>query len=209
MFFALVAPAVFGLIFIYVIDIFTVDQIIAVLTSPPVPLFVVAATGIALFYFFQFARPIATYLDNPTDFDTDIIRKKLAQFSLHYWALFLSYLLIAPAVTIISAEHYTNFSAAPIDWFRVHLVALIVSIIIGLPLFFQLFDLLGKAFGGVVLQKPIFTIKLRIHRHREVKRTVHKRGRRFAGFDGDGPDKLRNNYRHGWVLAYLLINLRI
>ena len=161
-FFALIAPAVFGLFFLYVIDIFTIDQIISILSAPPVPVFVIAATSIALYYFFQFAKPIATYLDNPDNFDTDIIRRKLGQFSWHYWALFLSYLLVAPAVTIISAENYANFSAEAIDWFRVHLVALIVSIIIGLPLFFQLFDLLGKAFGGVVLNTPIFTIKLRI-----------------------------------------------
>ncbi len=51
MFFALTAPALFGLIFLYVIDIFSVDQIIAVLVAPPIPVFAVLVTAIALFYF--------------------------------------------------------------------------------------------------------------------------------------------------------------
>ena len=162
MFFALTAPALFGLIFLYVIDILSVDQIIAVLTAPPVPVFAVLVTAIGLFYFMLFVRPIAEYLDNLEKFDTDIIRQKLGQFSWHYWGLFLSYLLVAPAVTILSAEYYAGFTPTAIDWFRMHLVALIVSIVIGLPIFFLLFDLLGKVLGGIILHRPIFTIKLRI-----------------------------------------------
>jgi len=162
MFFALTAPALFGLVFLYVIDIFSVDQIIAVLTAPPIPVFAILVTAVALFYFMLFVRPIAAYLDSPDKFDTDIIREKLGQFSWHYWVLFLSYLLVAPAVTILSAENYASFIPAPIDWFRIHLVALIVSIVIGLPIFFLLFDLLGKALGGIILHRPIFTIRLRI-----------------------------------------------
>ena len=86
----------------------------------------------------------------------------MQRFAFHFWLFFLTYLLIAAAVTITSAELYTDFAPQPVDWFRINLVALIVSIIVGLPLFFTIFDLFGKYFGPVVLLRPVVTIKTRV-----------------------------------------------
>jgi len=159
---ALFIPAVFGLGFLVFIEIFSPVQIMAMMLTPLEPAFVAGSTVIALLYFNAYARPWRRYLAEPGVVDVAEVDRRLRHFPLHFWALFLAYLLLAPAVTIFSAEMYAGFDARPVDWFRVHLVALIVAIIVGLPIFFMLFDLFGKTFGHLSLSRPIVTIKTRV-----------------------------------------------
>ena len=86
----------------------------------------------------------------------------MRRFPFYFWTIFLIYLLVAPSTVIISAEIYSDFVAFPVDWFRIHLVALIVSIIVGLPIFFLILDLFGRALGPIKLHKPHITIKAKV-----------------------------------------------
>ncbi|MGW8229378.1 MAG: hypothetical protein ACWGOW_10775, partial [Gammaproteobacteria bacterium] len=86
----------------------------------------------------------------------------MRRFSLHYWGLFLVYLLLAPASVIISAQIYTDYVAQPVDWFRIHLVALIVSIIVGLPIFFLILDLFGRALRDIEFVRAHITVKTKV-----------------------------------------------
>jgi len=88
--------------------------------------------------------------------------RAVRRFPLIFWTTFLIYLVIAPASVILAAELYTSFVATPYDWFRIELVALIVSIIVGLPNFFLIFDLFGLSLGGVGLKRPIVTVKTKV-----------------------------------------------
>ena len=63
---------------------------------------------------------------------------------------------------ILSAEYSTDFIAQPVDWFRIHLVALIVSIIVGLPNFFLILDLFGRTLGEIQLTQAHVTIKTKV-----------------------------------------------
>jgi signal transduction histidine kinase len=76
--------------------------------------------------------------------------------------VFLVYLLIAPVTVIYSAETFSDFVARPVDWFRINLVALIVSIIVGLPIFFLLQDLFGKITTFLPITKPHITLKTKV-----------------------------------------------
>ena len=76
--------------------------------------------------------------------------------------MFLVYLIAAPFSVIWAAEIYTDFHAKPVDYFRIELVALIVSIIVGLPIFFMMFDLFGRALGKLELKRPILTIRSKV-----------------------------------------------
>jgi signal transduction histidine kinase len=86
----------------------------------------------------------------------------MRMYPLHFWSLFLLYLVTAPASVILSAEYFTDFVAQPVDWFRIHLVALIVSIIVGLPIFFRMLDLFGKVVSNLDLTRPHITIKTKV-----------------------------------------------
>ena len=112
-------PPIFGLSFILFINILTVDQMVGILVTPIEPVFIISWIVFSVWYFGRYTRPIYNYLENPhPDMAlpaTECIRK----FSLHYWGLFLTYLLLAPASVIIAAEVYTDFVAQPIDWFRI------------------------------------------------------------------------------------------
>ncbi|MDH5536583.1 MAG: PAS domain S-box protein, partial [Betaproteobacteria bacterium] len=61
-----------------------------------------------------------------------------------------------------AAHIYTDFVATPYALFRIELVALIVSIIVGLPIFFLIFNLFGQALGGIELKRPIVTVKAKV-----------------------------------------------
>ncbi len=155
-------PPVVGFAFLAYLELFTPAQILAILTSPLNLLFVVGAVPLSLWHFARLARPIGICLTRPGECDATRLARWMRRFSRHFWVLFLGYLLLAPAVTILSAEWHAGFEARPADWFRIHLVALIVSILVGLPIFFAMFDLFGRAFGHIDLQRPVLSLRTRV-----------------------------------------------
>jgi diguanylate cyclase (GGDEF)-like protein len=157
-----ILPPVIGLSVIVYTRIFSFEQLLKIMVTPLEPIFVTAYAVFALWYFDRLSQPLTNYLDKPRQQDAAMVNRCLQRFPLHFWLFFIAYLLIAAAVTITSAELYTGFSPQPVDWFRINLVALIVSIIVGLPLFFSIFDLFGKYFGSVILPQPVVTIKTRV-----------------------------------------------
>ncbi len=132
------------------------------MSTPLKPIFLIGGFAFALLYFRRFAQPLLDYLATPDDTHRPLAVQALKRFPFHYWFVFLSYITLAPAAAIISLEMATDYVARPVDWFRIHLVALIVSIIVGLPIFISIYDLFGRAFGRMQLQQPIITIKTRV-----------------------------------------------
>jgi len=155
-------PPVLGLYFIHYFELFSNEQIITILTTPLVPLFVTITFVAALLYFRFYAKPLQAYLNGRLQKDSKHVLTRLRNFPLHFWGVFLGYLLIAPSTIILSAILYTDFHPLPIDWFRLHLVALIVSIIVGLPIFFMMFDLFGRYFGSLIKTRPILRIRTKV-----------------------------------------------
>jgi|GEM_PF-3531280 len=155
-------PAVVGFSFIAFIRVFTVEQLLGILISPVNLVFIGGWVFLALWYFDQLIRPLKTFMQEGDCDAAQQIEPLLRRFPRHFWGLFLCYLLMAPAEVIILAESITNFTSSGMDWFRIHLVALIVSIIVGLPIFFALFDLFGQALSTAPLQRPILSIRTRV-----------------------------------------------
>lgn len=157
-----ILPPVVGLGFLLFIKMFSPNQMREILVTPLQPAFILGSLGFALWYFRRFARPVGNYLDSPSPETEDAAIRTMQRFPLHYWTVFLIYLLLAPTSVLISAELFTNFVPSAYDWFRIHLVALIVSIIVGLPIFFLILDLFGMMLARVTLQRPHVTIKLKM-----------------------------------------------
>jgi diguanylate cyclase (GGDEF)-like protein/PAS domain S-box-containing protein len=155
-------PPVFGLSFLLFLRIFTPEQILGILIKPIEPAFIVASLLLAFWYLERCVQPVIDYLEGDRISQRDAALERMRAFPVHFWSVFLVYLLIAPASVIVSAEIYTNFVAQPADWFRVHLVALIVSIIVGLPIFFLILDLFGRAISGAPIRRPHLTIKTKV-----------------------------------------------
>jgi diguanylate cyclase (GGDEF)-like protein/PAS domain S-box-containing protein len=155
-------PPVVGLGFLLFIKMFSPMQMLKILITPLEPAFILGSLGFALWYFWRFAQPVGRYLESPSPETEGAALKKMQRFPLHYWTIFLIYLLLAPTSVLISAEMFTDFVPSGYDWFRIHLVALIVSIIVGLPIFFLILDLFGRMLAGLTLQRPHVSIKLKI-----------------------------------------------
>ncbi len=155
-------PPIVGLSFLLFIEMFTPEQMLTILTTPLEPVFIIATLAFAYWYFSRFARPFDAWFEHNSTDNATAVLQQIRRFPLHFWLLFLSYILMAPASVIVAAEYYTDFVTLPVDWFRIHLVALIVSIIVGLPFFFRFFDLFGQAFGNIRSQQPVLTIKTRV-----------------------------------------------
>lgn len=155
-------PPVVGLSFLLFIEMFNLQQIQSILSTPMEPIFILVSLAIAYLYFNRFARPFTVWFDDKSEHNSEAVKQQIRRFPLHFWAFFLCYILMAPASVILAAEYSTEFSAQPIDWFRIHLVALIVSILVGLPFFFGFFNLFGKAFGNIRYERPLLSIKTRV-----------------------------------------------
>ncbi len=134
-------PAVFGLSFLLYIEMFTVAQMGQVMTGPIEPTFIAVSLLLALWYFKRCVLAVADFVGAEELQQRDELAvqavARVRGFSLHFWTGFLLYLCVAPATVIYSAELYSDFVATPEDWFRISLVALTVSIIVGLPIFFR------------------------------------------------------------------------
>ncbi len=155
-------PPIVGLGFITFVDIMTPKQILGILVTPLEPLYILAWIVGTAIYLPRYAAPVSNWLASPDPNHAQKMIDTVRGFPLRFWGLFLVYLLLAPASVIIAAESFTDFVASPMDWFRVELVALIVSIIVGLPIFFLVMDLFGRAIGDIELARPIVTIRTKV-----------------------------------------------
>ncbi len=155
-------PPVFGLTFLLFIGMFTPRQMAELLTTPGEPVFVLAWLAFALWYFRRLCHPVEKFLRNPERTDLERVEACLSRFPRHFWGMFLLYLLQAPSSVLLSARFFSGFDATPVHWFRIHLVALCVSIIVGLPLFFRILDLFGQVASALPLQRPHVTVKTKV-----------------------------------------------
>ena len=159
---AWIVPPVFGMAFLLFLGIFTPAQIVATLVTPLQPLFIIANLSLALWALGRWVEPVAQYLEEKRTVSHERVLDRVRRFSLLFWSLFLGYLMLAPATVILSLEHYTSYVAQPEDWFRVHLTALIVSIVVGLPIFFKFYDLFGRTLAGIPIKRPTLTIRTKV-----------------------------------------------
>ena len=155
-------PPVAGFSFLLYIRMFSGDQVLGILMTPLENLFIVGTLLSAIWYFNRYIQPVVRYIETGDRRCTEQAVKIMRRFPLHFWSIFLIYIVIAPSTVIVSAEWNTDFVALPVDWFRIHLIALIVSIIVGLPIFFLILDLFGKVIGSIGLDKPHITIKAKV-----------------------------------------------
>jgi signal transduction histidine kinase len=155
-------PPVFGLGFILLIGVLTPAQMLGILVTPLEPAYILGWLAFAMWFLPRAVRPVEDWLAGKPGSTPEAAVQAVRLFPLLYWATFLIYLAVAPASVIVAAEIYTGFVATPYDWFRIELVALIVSIVVGLPIFFLIFDLFGKALGGLALARPIVTIRTKV-----------------------------------------------
>ncbi len=155
-------PPVIGLGFILFIKILTPQQMLGILLTPTEPVYIIGWLLFAVWYFPRYIQPVRDWLALPTEVSASHALQSMQRFPLYFWGIFLVYLALAPSSVILSAEYYTDYVAAPVDWFRIHLVALIVSIIVGLPIFFLILDLFGRALGHLDLVRPQVTIRAKI-----------------------------------------------
>ena len=159
---AWIVPPIFGLSFLLYIDLFTVRQMLDILENPLEPLFNLGWVVLAAWYLPRLLLPVCEYLDKPENADEAKVLRLLRSFPLYYWGAFLAYLILAPTSVMFSAMYFSNYIATPIAWFRIHLVALIVSIIVGLPIFFLILDLFGQVVGKLQLRKAHVTLKTKV-----------------------------------------------
>ena len=155
-------PPVFGLAFILFIHLLTPEQILRIMLTPLEPVFIFGSMLFAHFYFRWFIRPVRDYLAAPGPETERQALARMRRFPLDYWGVFLGYLVLAPASVMVAAMLYTGYQPTAIDWFRIHLVALIVSIVVGFPIFFLILDLFGRAVTSVQLTRPHVTIRTKV-----------------------------------------------
>jgi diguanylate cyclase (GGDEF)-like protein/PAS domain S-box-containing protein len=155
-------PPVVGLGFILYLGILSPQQVLGVLTTPLLLVYIFGWMLFAVIYYRRLIAPLASYLDQPGKEARQEAVRRLQRFPLHFWGIFLFYILLAPLATGISAELYTDFIATDRDWFRLFLLSPVVSIIVGLPIFFLIMDHFGSIAGGLRLTRPHVTLKAKV-----------------------------------------------
>ena len=155
-------PPVFGLSFILLVGVLTPQQMLGILLTPLEPLYILCWLAFAIWYFPRSLQPLVDWLQRAPGSGPDAAQRAMQQFPLRFWAIFLLYLLLAPASVVLSASLYTSYAASLTDLFHIELIALIVSIIVGLPIFFLILNLFGRAAAAVNFAKPFITIRTKV-----------------------------------------------
>lgn len=155
-------PAVIGISYLVYIQLFTLDQISTILTTPLKPIYLFVTTAGGIWYFWRYIDPVLKWLSTPEQASADAAIKVIQGFPLRYWSCFLGYLLLAAVFTIVSGQIYTDFTASPVTWFRILLVCLIMAILVGLPVFFRIYDLFGEVIGGLELKRTQLTVRTKV-----------------------------------------------
>lgn len=148
--------------FVLFIGTLSPAQMAVVLTTPLEPLYLLAALLCAVACLGRYGRPLAAFVAAPHDVDRVQVIERMRGFPRAFWLSFLLYNALGPSSVLLSAELYTDFRAEPIDWFRIHLVGLIVAILVGLPIFFRFLDLLGELARGLRLERPHVTVRTKV-----------------------------------------------
>jgi len=151
-----------GFILLYYFELLNSQQLWSILSTPLLPGSVITTLVIAILYFRRYIQPLSTYLDAAIGEDTQRALRRLQYFSRHFWGLLLGYLLIAPYAVIFSAMLYSDYQPGLVDWLRLQLVALILAILVGLPVFITIFDLFGKYFAPLIQNRPIFRLRTKV-----------------------------------------------
>jgi diguanylate cyclase (GGDEF)-like protein/PAS domain S-box-containing protein len=162
LFLAWALPPIVGLTFLVFIEIFSASEVTRIMFSLPIVVFLVGSLVFTDWYFSRYAHPIFAYVVTKAPAIAGVAEQRIRRFPLAFWAVFLCYILLAPPLVLVSARLHTGFNPAAADWFRVHLVALTVTIIVGLPIFFRFLDLFGRALSSARLATPHVTIKTKV-----------------------------------------------
>jgi signal transduction histidine kinase len=157
-------PPALGLSYILYIGLLSLQQMFDVIASPIEIAYILGWLFFAVWYFPRYVRPIRHYIASsaPTAEETASAIECLKGFTVHYWVIFVFYLLMAPPSVVLAAWHHSDYQPSLIGMFRMMLVALIVAIIVGLPTFFMLLDLFGRALSRLRLSKPHVTIRTKV-----------------------------------------------
>ena len=106
-------PPMVGFTFLLYIEFFTFEQLFPMMSTPLMSIFVVGSLLFAIVYFYRYIRPLKLYLSASENHQELIVIRALRYFPLHYWMMFLVYILVAPAATILSLEMATDYIALP------------------------------------------------------------------------------------------------
>lgn len=144
------------------IGVLSPAQMLAVLASPVELSFLAGSLICAGLCYSRYGRPLFAFVAAPQGVDRLLVLERMRGFPRFFWLGFLLYNVLGPGLVLLSAELYTEFRAAPIDWFRVQLVALVVSILVGLPIYFRFLDLLGELARGLRLVRAHVTLRTKV-----------------------------------------------
>ena len=161
-FLAWALPPTLGLTFLVGIEVFSASQLMDVLLSLPIVLFLVASLIFTEWYFGRYVQPVLAYLTHRTPAGAAEAEQRLRRFPLAFWSVFLGYALLAPTLIITSAHLHAGFEPQLIDWFRIHSIALIATIAVCLPVFIRFLDLFGHALSTTRLITPHVTVRTKV-----------------------------------------------
>ncbi|MCK5336432.1 MAG: hypothetical protein KAQ67_09720, partial [Gammaproteobacteria bacterium] len=94
-------PPVVGFAFLLYIRMFSGDQVVGILLTPLENIFIVGSLLSAIWYFNRYIQPVVQFLETGDSKLTDNAMKVMRCFPLHFWSIFLIYLVVAPSTVII------------------------------------------------------------------------------------------------------------
>lgn len=153
---------VLGLLFLGYSHILPGQVLGDLLSSPQLPLFVAVSSVLAGLYFHRLIGPIEGHLLGDGSSDAALAAARLKSFPYEFWAAFLLTALVFPALLLLLLFQKELLTAMPLEWLRYYWTLLSVALLVGLPVFFRLGDLLGDVSQQLPPEGIQFSISLKI-----------------------------------------------
>ncbi|MBF0470404.1 MAG: EAL domain-containing protein [Gammaproteobacteria bacterium] len=156
-------PPAFGSFFLSFFQLVDPQQAAAAMSTVSFRVYGIGQLLFNLIYFYYlFSRPIGRIITQNTPSAVATAERMIRRFPFDFWIIFAISRLIAPTVFLYSAQSVTGIAANAEAWVRIHLLALSVSIIIGVPIFFLLVDLFGRLAHRLSSPQPLLRITTKI-----------------------------------------------
>ena len=155
-------PPFFGLSFLVFMGMYSVPEIVQVVRGSGFGFIAIGTLLFILWYFNRFSRPWRAYLEQPLPANAEQAITQLKRFPLHYWGLFILTMAARPSFVLLSTESILGTVTTQGDWLRIHLVLLTAFILIGLPFYLRITDLLGRVLGGEKFIRPHLSIRAKV-----------------------------------------------
>ncbi len=136
------------------------DELLSLMGSSGLPYYIVGTALAAIAFFRWYLKPVAEFADE--SIGVDDATRRMRSFNWVFWILFTIRHLVGAGIFLEATRSVLGQSPESHDWIRMLSLALMLSSLMGLPVFLYIVDSFAATFQGNTLREPVLRVRSRV-----------------------------------------------